>query len=72
MIASSHEGKVGLAVDRLVGEMEIVIKSLGTFVGNIPGVSGVTILGDGRVALIVDVPSLVRSVVDERNAVSQC
>lgn len=40
--------------------------------GNIPGVSGVTILGDGRVALIVDVPSLVRSVVDERNAVSQC
>ncbi|MGI6131494.1 MAG: chemotaxis protein CheW [Bacillota bacterium] len=72
VIASSHEGKVGLAVDRLVGEMEIVIKSLGTFVGNIPGVSGVTILGDGRVALIVDVPSLVRSVVDERNAVSQC
>jgi len=72
VIASSHEGKVGLAVDRLVGEMEIVIKSLGTFVGNISGVSGVTILGDGRVALIVDVPSLVRSVVDERNAVSQC
>ncbi len=72
VIASSHEGKVALAVDRLVGEMEIVIKSLGTFVGNIPGVSGVTILGDGRVALIVDVPSLVRSVVDERNAVSQC
>ena len=72
VIASSHEGKVGLAVDRLVGEMEIVIKSLGTFVGNVPGVSGVTILGDGRVALIVDVPSLVRSVVDERNAVSQC
>ena len=72
VIASSHEGKVALAVDRLVGEMEIVIKSLGTFVGNIPGVSGVTILGDGRVALIVDVPSLVRSVVDERNAVSRC
>ncbi len=71
VVAVCHEGQVGLAVDRLVGEMEIVIKSLGTFVGNIPGVSGVTILGDGRVALIVDVPSLVRRVVEERNGVGE-
>jgi len=62
VITSSHEGQVGLVVDSLVGEMEIVIKSLGSFIGNIPGVSGVTILGDGRVALILDVPSLVRRV----------
>ncbi|MDD2201180.1 MAG: chemotaxis protein CheA [Firmicutes bacterium] len=67
VITSSHEGQVGLVVDSLVGEMEIVIKSVGSFIGNIPGVSGVTILGDGRVALILDVPSLVRRVVEERN-----
>lgn len=67
VITSSHEGQVGLVVDSLVGEMEIVIKSLGSFIGNIPGVSGVTILGDGRVALILDVPSLVRRVVEERH-----
>ncbi len=67
VITSSHEGQVGLVVDSLVGEMEIVIKSLGSFIGNIPGVSGVTILGDGRVALILDIPSLVRRVVEERN-----
>ena len=72
VVAACHEGQVGLAVDRLVGEMEIVIKSLGTFVGNVPGVSGVTILGDGRVALIVDVPSLVRRVVEERNGAGEC
>ena len=38
VITSSHEGQVGLVVDSLVGEMEIVIKSLGSFIGNIPGV----------------------------------
>ena len=69
--ASSHEGQVGLVVHSLVGEMEIVIKSLGTFVGTIPGVSGVTILGDGRVALICDVSSLVRRVVEERSAANE-
>ncbi|MEA4882361.1 MAG: chemotaxis protein CheA [Clostridia bacterium] len=68
VITSSHEGQVGLVVDSLAGEMEIVIKSLGSYIGSISGVSGVTILGDGRVALIVDVPSLVRRVVEERNA----
>lgn len=46
--------KVGLCVDRLAGEQEVVIKSLGNLLGDVPGISGASILGDGRVALIVD------------------
>jgi two-component system, chemotaxis family, sensor kinase CheA len=46
--------KVGLCVDRLAGEQEVVIKSLGKLLGDVPGISGASILGDGRVALIVD------------------
>ncbi|MCP4542073.1 MAG: chemotaxis protein CheA [Chloroflexi bacterium] len=51
--------KAGLVVDQLLGKQEIVIKSLGSFIGNVPGLSGCTILGDGRIALIVDVPGLI-------------
>ncbi len=51
--------KAGLVVDKLIGKQEIVIKSLGTFIGNVQGLSGCTILGDGRIALIVDVPGLI-------------
>jgi two-component system chemotaxis sensor kinase CheA len=47
--------KVGLVVDRLIGEQEAVIKPLGAFFGDIDGIAGATILGDGRVALIIDV-----------------
>jgi two-component system chemotaxis sensor kinase CheA len=53
--------QVGIAVDSLVGEQEVVIKSLGGFLGEIPGLSGATILGDGNVAIILDVPSLVKA-----------
>lgn len=55
--------EVGIAVHSLVGEQEVVIKSLGTFLGEIPGLSGATILGDGNVAIILDVPSLVKALV---------
>jgi two-component system chemotaxis sensor kinase CheA len=49
---------MGLVVDALIGEQDLVIKSLGPMLGEAPGVSGAAILGDGRVALIVDVPGL--------------
>lgn len=49
---------MGLRVDRLVGEQEVVIKSLGTLVGETVGVAGAAILGDGQIALIADVPGL--------------
>jgi two-component system chemotaxis sensor kinase CheA len=51
---------VGLAVDALLGESQTVIKPLGRMFQGIRGVSGSAILGDGRVALIVDVPGLLR------------
>ncbi|MBI5712387.1 MAG: chemotaxis protein CheW [Chloroflexi bacterium] len=54
--------EVGLMVDKLLGNQEVVIKSLGVLVGETPGVSGAAILGDGRVALIVDVPGLFKMI----------
>ena len=52
--------QVGFVVDSLIGEQEIVIKSLGKYIGDVQGISGATILGDGNVALIVDVSNLVK------------
>ena len=54
--------QIGLCVDALVGEQEVVIKSVGALLGDIPGLAGATILGDGRVALIVDVTKAVARV----------
>src|SRR5205823_2135183 len=51
--------QMGLQVDSLVSETEIVIKPLSRFLGEVRGIAGVTILGDGQVAIICDVPSLV-------------
>ncbi|HVP35021.1 MAG TPA: chemotaxis protein CheA [Steroidobacteraceae bacterium] len=53
--------RVGLFVDDLRGQQQVVIKSLETNYGQVPGISGATILGDGSVALILDVPGLIRS-----------
>jgi two-component system chemotaxis sensor kinase CheA len=58
---------VGFVVDRLVGQQEIVIKSLGDLIGDIKGLSGGGILGDGSIALIIDVPSLVKTAIQENN-----
>lgn len=49
---------IGLAVDRLIGEQEVVIKSLGAYFGQVDGISGAALLGDGGIALIVDVSGL--------------
>ena len=56
--------KIALEVDELIGQQQVVVKSLETHYRRIEGISGATILGDGRVALIVDVPGLVRGRVD--------
>lgn len=58
------ETQVGLCVDDLVGEQEVVIKSLGTLLGDVAGLAGATILGDGRVALIVDVATAIAGIRD--------
>ncbi|NPV92029.1 MAG: chemotaxis protein CheA [Firmicutes bacterium] len=50
--------RIGLVVDSLIGQQEIVIKSLGRLMASIPGLAGATILGDGDVSLILDVGTL--------------
>jgi two-component system, chemotaxis family, sensor kinase CheA len=55
VVIKSGKHQVGLLVDSLIGEEEVVVKPLGSFVGEIPGISSATILGNGQVALIVDV-----------------
>lgn len=61
VVVVHHAGvRAGLAVDALFGERQAVIKSLGSTLDAVPGLSGSTILGDGRVALILDVPALLR------------
>ncbi|QIA27873.1 chemotaxis protein CheA [Thermaerobacter sp. PB12/4term] len=50
---------IGLVVDRLLGEQEVVVKGLGELLAGTRGLSGATILGDGRLALILDTPTLV-------------
>jgi len=52
--------RIGLLVDSVIGEHQTVIKSLGKMYRGVQGVSGATILGDGSVALILDVPQLVQ------------
>jgi len=52
------ESKLGVIVDTLVGQEEIVIKSMGDYLKGIDGIAGATIRGDGRVTLIVDVAAL--------------
>jgi two-component system, chemotaxis family, sensor kinase CheA len=53
--------RVGLFVDDLLGQQQVVIKSLETHYGRVSGISAATILGDGSVALILDVPDLIRN-----------
>ncbi|MFO1196553.1 MAG: chemotaxis protein CheW [Burkholderiaceae bacterium] len=61
MIVIEAEGsRIALLVDELVGQQQVVVKNLEANYRKVPGVSGATILGDGRVALILDVGQLVR------------
>lgn len=58
VVVQTGNKKVGLAVDALQGQQEVVIKSLSRFVNELRGIAGATVLGDGRVTLILDVVSL--------------
>jgi two-component system chemotaxis sensor kinase CheA len=63
VVVRHGRGHVGLAVDAIEGQRQAVIKPLGRLFRGVPGISGSTLRPDGRVALVVDVPRLVRSVV---------
>jgi len=62
VITEVNGSRIGFVVDQVIGEHQTVIKSLGRAYKNVEGISGATILGDGSVALILDVPQLVQSV----------
>jgi two-component system, chemotaxis family, sensor kinase CheA len=55
VVVGLAEERLGIAVDSLLGQREVVIKSLGDYLGTISGIAGSTILGDGKVIMIIDV-----------------
>lgn len=59
VIVKKGDKLAGLVVDNLIGQLEIVIKSIGKYINNSKIISGATILGDGEIALILDVNALV-------------
>ena len=61
ILARSGDHAVALQVDRVIGSREVVVKTLGSQFGNVGGISGATVLGDGRVVIILDCMALVRS-----------
>jgi len=62
VIANSQDSRVGFVVDNVIGDYQTVIKPLGRMYKDVAGVSGATILGDGTVALILDVNRLALAV----------
>lgn len=58
--------RVGLVADNILGQQEIVVKALSPLIGRTPGLSGATILGDGRVAFILDIPGLINAALQAR------
>jgi len=61
VIVAMGTRRVGFVVDQLIGQEEVVIKPLGRALQGTPGMAGATITGDGRIALIIDVPSLLQN-----------
>ncbi len=60
VIAGLAEKRLGIIVNFVLGQKEVVIKSMGDFLGKVPGIAGSTILGDGRVVMIVDLHEFVK------------
>ncbi len=61
VLVRAGEHSTGLIADELIGSREIVVKSVGPQIASIRGISGATILGDGRIVIILDIGALVRS-----------
>jgi two-component system chemotaxis sensor kinase CheA len=59
VVTGSNGGRVGFVVDKVIGEHQTVIKNISKIYRNVEAISGATILGDGTVALIMDIPKLV-------------
>jgi len=61
LVVEVDNRRAALVVDQLIGQQQLVVKSLDTNLHSVPGVAGATILGDGRVALILDVSAVIRA-----------
>jgi two-component system chemotaxis sensor kinase CheA len=61
LVVEVDNRRAALRVDQLIGQQQLVVKSLDTNLHPVPGVAGATILGDGRVALILDVSAITRN-----------
>jgi two-component system chemotaxis sensor kinase CheA len=68
VIVRGDQRKVGVVVDQLHGERQAVVKPLGRLFREVEGVAGSTLCADGRVALVLDVPGLIRSAQSQRSA----
>lgn len=71
VVVGVAEKRLGLVVDKLIGNQEIVVKSIATYIGKIDGISGATILGDGSVSLILDVLGIMKMVENRRPAAQE-
>jgi two-component system, chemotaxis family, sensor kinase CheA len=67
IVLEYQENRFCLFIDEILGQQQTVIKGLSDFIGNVPGVSGCTILGDGGVCLILDVGTLIDSAESKKN-----
>ena len=65
VVVGIAERKFGLKVDDLLGQKEVVIKSLGNYLGTVEGIAGSTIMGDGKVVMIADIAELVNKIIDK-------
>lgn len=65
VIVAIAEKKFGIKVDDLLGQKEVVIKSLGNYLGTVSGIAGSTIMGDGKIVMIADIAELVNKITDK-------
>ncbi|WP_063867609.1 chemotaxis protein CheA [Paenibacillus sp. Soil766] len=63
VIVGTAEKRIALAVDELLGNQEVVIKSLGSYIGKVDCLSGATILGNGKVALILEISAVIKKLI---------
>jgi two-component system chemotaxis sensor kinase CheA len=71
VIVGEEGRRIGFTVDTVVGQHQTVLKSLGRFYKQVEGISGATILGDGTVALILDLPKLISMAEQEENVIAR-
>ncbi len=68
---SESDRPVAIVVDELVDQQEVVVKTLSGYLGRARGLAGASILGDGRVVLIVDVPTIIESTLAGASAAAE-